>query len=156
MRPRTTRFLVAIAVAAGMPAMANAQQVGSAPPAPGTGDSTKITTGNQQNNSEYNHLINSGNDKPSKDDDRRTHQAPVAATAADIKAGLALRDIKGVRIGTIVSVDANQAIVDTGQTKIGVPIQAFGKDDSGLLLGMTAAKFAELVAQAHASGHASN
>jgi hypothetical protein len=134
MKPRTTRFLVAIAVAAGMPAMANAQQVGSAPPAPGTGDSTKITTGNQQNNSEYNHLINSGNDKPSKDDDRRTHQAPVAATA----------------------VDANQAIVDTGQTKIGVPIQAFGKDDSGLLLGMTAAKFAELVAQAHASGHASN
>jgi len=61
-----------------------------------------------------------------------------------------------VAIGTIVSLDGEQAIVDTGQTKIGVPVIAFGKDNQGLLLGMTADKFNQLVAAAHAKSQASN
>ena len=123
------------------------------PHARGTGDASKISQGNQQNNAAYNQLIGTADTKSSKAQVKTQthHSAAVAATAADIKAGAALRDSKGVQIGTIVAVDASQAVVDTGQTKIGVPLIAFGKDDQGLLLGMTADKFAELVAKAQAS-----
>ncbi len=58
------------------------------------------------------------------------------------------------QIGTIASVDANQAVLDTGQSKVGVPLIGFGKDDQGLLLNMTAAKFNALAAQAHARSQA--
>ena len=135
---------------------AGAQAAGSAAPLPGTGDSTKISQGNRDNNAAYNQLIGAGDDKPKKDDRPQAHHSPVAATASDIKPGAALRDIKGVHIGTIVSVDASEAVVDTGQTKIGVPIIACGKDDQGLLLGMTADKFNALVAQAHTKAQGSN
>jgi hypothetical protein len=103
----------------------------------------------------YNQLVGEADNHP-KQQNRPAVRHAVPATAADIKAGAALRDIMGVPIGTIVSVDATQAIVDTGQTKIGVPIVAFGKDDHGLLLAMTADKFTQLVAQAHAKTQASN
>jgi hypothetical protein len=76
---------------------------------------------------------------------------PVPATTADLKAGSPLRDIVGVPIGVLVSVDAAGAVVDTGKTKIKVPTVAFGKDGNGLLLGITAARFGELVAKASAS-----
>jgi len=149
-----TRILITLAFATGATA-ASAQMSNSGPsgPAPGTGDSAKISQGNQQNNAAYNQLIGAADTKSTKKDGKsETHRsAAVAATVADIKAGAALRDSKGVAIGTIVSVDADQAVVDTGQTKIGVPLIAFGKDDQGLLLGMTADKFAELVAKAQAS-----
>ena len=147
-----TRFLIAVALTAGGATMAIAQsaQSGPAAPLPGTGNSANISSGNRENNAEYNRLIGAGDGKPKKDDSAQTHKGAVPATAADITAGASLRDIKGVPIGTIASVDSNQAVVDTGQTKIGVPLMAFGKDDKGLLLGMTADKFNQLVAQAHA------
>ena len=148
-----TRLLLAITLGAGGAAVAHAQaQPGSATPSVGTsGDATKIASGNRENNAAYNQLIGATDPKASKTDGKaKAHHSAVAATVADIKPGSALRDNKGVRIGTIVSVDASQAVVDTGQTKIGVPLIAFGKDDDGLLLAMTAAKFAELVAKAHA------
>jgi hypothetical protein len=147
------RLLLTLALGAGAATMASAQMAPPAGPLPGTGDSTKITQGNRENNAEYNRLIGAADPKASSSnvEQRATkHQSAVAATAADIKPGLALRDSNGVKIGTIVSVDASQAVVDTGQIKIGVPLIAFGKDDQGLLLGMTADKFAELVAKAHA------
>ena len=153
-----TRFLIAAALTAGGATMAIAQtaQGGPAAPLPGTGNSASISSSNRENNAEYNRLIGAGDDKPKKDDRAQAQKGAVAATAADIKAGVSLRDIKGVPIGTIASVDANQAVVDTGQTKIGVPLVAFGKDDKGLLLGMTADKFNQLVAQAHAKSQGSN
>jgi hypothetical protein len=148
---------MAAALTAGGASVATAQSAQApAPPLPGTGNSATISSSNRENNAEYNRLIGAGDDKPKKDDRAQARKAPVPATAADIKAGASLRDIKGVPIGTIASVDANQAIVDTGQTKIGVPLMAFGKDDRGLLLGMTADKFNQLVAQAHAKSQASN
>ncbi|MGZ2411068.1 hypothetical protein ACUXST_000465 [Sphingomonas sp. F9_3S_D5_B_2] len=118
-------------------------------PLPGTGDSTKISSGNQRANADYNHLIGAGDAKPSaKDDDRRaTTSSAVPATAADLKVGSALRDIKGVHIGTVSQVEADGVVVDTGATKIKVPASAFGKDKQGLLLGLTAARFNELVAK---------
>jgi hypothetical protein len=152
MTSTATRLLITIAFAAAGASVAGAQSTGpgSAAPLPGTGDSTKISQGNRDNNQAYNQLIGTADPTPKKDDRAQPHHAPVPATVADIKAGAALRDIKGVKIGTIASVDGSQAVVDTGQTKIGVPLIAFGKDDQGLLLAMTADKFNQLVAQAHA------
>ena len=154
MMRNATRLLITLAFAAAGTTAASAQMgPGSASALPGTGDASKISQGNQQNNAAYTQLIGTADTKSSKAQVKTQthHSAAVAATAADIKAGAALRDSKGVQIGTIASVDASQAVVDTGQTKIGVPLIAFGKDDQGLLLGMTADKFAELVAKAQAS-----
>lgn len=153
-----TRLLITAALAAGGATMAIAQSAtgGPAAPLPGSGDSAKISSGNRENNAEYNRLIGAGDNRPKKDDGAQAQKGAVPATAADIKAGASLRDIKGVPIGTVASVDANQAVVDTGQTKIGVPLVAFGKDDKGLLLGMTADKFNQLVAQAHSKSQGSN
>ena len=133
--------------------MANAQSAaGAGVPSVGTsGDSAKVSAGNRENNASYNQLIGGTDTKPSKNEDRPRHAAAVPATAADIKAGSPLRDVKGVSIGTVASVDPDGVVVDTGQSKIKVPLMAFGKDDRGLLLAITAAKFNELVAQAHAT-----
>jgi len=148
-----TRLLITFGFAVSAAGMASAQMgPGSAAPLPGTGDSTKISAGNRANNAEYNHLISSGDPTAAKPDERSSKRsAAVPATAADLKAGSALRDVKGTAIGTIAAVEADGAVVDTGQTKIKVPLVAFGKDDRGLLLGITAARFNELVANAKAS-----
>jgi hypothetical protein len=153
MTRRVTRLFIAAALAGGIATTADAQSASGGPagPAPGSGNATAISRGNQENNADYNRLVGAADTKNVKGEVKtQAHHSPVAATAADIKAGAALRDIKGVPIGTIVSVDASQAVVDTGKTKIGVPLIAFGKDDQGLMLGMTADKFAELVAKAQA------
>jgi hypothetical protein len=143
------RFLVATALSISAASAANAQ-AGSGQPAPGSGNSTQITNGNRENNAGYNHVVGSGVKSATVDDAPRAKpSAPGPATAADLKAGSALRDKDGVKIGTIDSVDADGAIVNTGQTKIKVPLVAFGKDNQGLLLGITAARFNELVAKAH-------
>jgi hypothetical protein len=132
---------------------ATAQTVPSGP-IPGAADSTKVSESNRSATAEYNHLIGSGNARASASDEQakpKAKQHAVPATAADIKAGGQLRDSQGVRIGTVDSVDADGVVVNTGQTKIKVPLVAFGKDDQGLLLAITAARFNELVAQAHQS-----
>jgi hypothetical protein len=152
-----TRLFITAALALGGATAVGAQSMGApAAPLPGTGNSAKISTGNQENNSAYNQLIGAGDQKGKPEQRALVRHAAVAATAADIKAGLLVRDIKGVPIGTVVSSDATQVIVDTGQTKIGVPLVGFGKDDKGLLVSITADKFKELVAQAHARAQGSN
>jgi hypothetical protein len=136
-------------------AAAGAAQAQSMPaaPLPGTGDSGKIAAGNRDNNAAYNQLIG-GVSKNSQTTTKANGSAPssaVAATAADIKVGSALRDIKGVHIGTVSQVDPDGVVVDTGTTKIKVPTSGFGKDDQGLLLNVTAARFNELIAKAQAA-----
>ena len=79
----------------------------------------------------------------------------VPATAADIKAGARVRDVNGASIGVVATLAANEVadpdsvVVDTGRSKIGVPLIAFGKDDKGLMLSITAQNFKQLVAQAN-------
>jgi len=79
----------------------------------------------------------------------------VPATAADIAAGARVRDVNGASIGVVATLAANEVadpdsvVVDTGRSKIGVPLIAFGKDDKGLMLSITAQNFKQLVAQAN-------
>jgi hypothetical protein len=152
----SNQLFLATAVAIFGASMANAQ-AGTPSGAPGSGDSTKISNSNRENNSAYNHVVGTGVKSTSAEDQPNArnakHSAATPATVADIKTGSALRDKDGVKIGTIDSVDADGAIVNTGQTKIKVPIVAFGKDDQGLLLGITAARFNELVGKAHSSSN---
>ena len=78
-------------------------------------------------------------------------KGPVAATAADIKAGNVLRDVKGVEIGTIAKVDADGAVVLTEGKRVKLPFDSFGKDDAGLVLGITADEFKAVIAKSTAS-----
>ena len=127
-------------------------QVTSAPgvPLPGAGDSTKITSENREATAAYNQRMGSA-DLKSSNSDRVRKKGPVAATAADIQAGAALRAVDGPQIGSVESLNADQVIVNTGESKIAVPLLGFGKDDKGLVLNMTAAKFRDAVARAHAA-----
>jgi hypothetical protein len=123
--------------------------------------SQDVAAANHQVDSDYNTLAGRGvkvtnQDRTHMPKSQVKHGSVVPATAADIKAGAQVRDIKGVPLGTIATLasnevvaDPSQAVIDTGQTKIGVPLNAFGKDDKGLLLSITAEKFNQLVAQAH-------
>lgn len=144
---------ISAGIALSLSAAAAAQSVPTGP-LPGTGDSTKISSGNRSANAEYNHLIGAGDAKAQAQDNSRStakSSSPVPATAADLTVGSNLRDIKGARIGTVSQVDPDGVVVDTGTTKIKVPTSAFGKDSQGLMLGITADKFNELIAKAHAS-----
>jgi len=76
---------------------------------------------------------------------------PRPATAADISAGAQLRDVDGQPVGKITAVAADGATIDTGQTKVKLPIDAFGVDSSGLMIAITAQKLNEIIAQADAA-----
>jgi hypothetical protein len=155
---RTAKFIlsvvIGVSVAGAGAASAQVSSQGGAP-TPGSGDSTKITSDNREANATYSQRMGSADLKPSSTSDRPKKHSAIKASLADIKAGASLRDLKGVQIGTIVSADANQVIVDTGQTKIGVPLIGFGKDDQGLVLNMTADQFKQAIANAHAKSQAS-
>lgn len=152
--------VLAVASAAGAQGMGGAATV-SIPT--GGVRSQDVAAANRQIDSDYNTLAGRGVKVTDKSRtvpiQKRGSVGP--ATAADIKAGAQVRDIKGVLVGTIatlaaneVATDSSQAVIDTGQTKIGVPLSAFGKDDKGLLLSITAEKFNQLVAQAHSKAPA--
>jgi hypothetical protein len=134
---------------------------GGAPAAPLGGPRVQdVAAANRQFDNDYNILASRGVKVTNKSRDHdaiaaKSKRGSIApATAVDMKAGTQVRDIKGVPVGTIaaadpnVAVDPGQAVVDTGETKIAVPLEAFGKDDKGLLLSVTADKFHQLVAQA--------
>jgi hypothetical protein len=118
--------------------------------APGTGNSTQISSGNRDQMSGFNRVaseLNARNGQARKPGQPQLAEA-VKATAADVVPGKPLRDIGGEVIGTIDSVDAEGAIVAASDAKIRVPLIAFGKDSTGLRLAISGAKFRELVAKA--------
>ena len=143
-------------------------QAGSAPhapagPAPGTVDSRDVVTANRERDAAVNQLAGRGVRITDRDreNSRSRRNSAVPATAADIQAGAQVRDIKGVPLGTIATLgpnevvaDPSQVVIDTGHVKIAVPLSGFGKDDKGLMLGITAEKFNQLVAQAKANAPA--
>ena len=149
---------LAAASAAGAQVMGGGAAAASVPT--GGVRSQDVAAANRQIDSDYNTLAGRGvkvTDQSRADSRQKKHASAVPATAADIKAGAPVRDVKGVPVGTIaalaaneVAADPNQAVIDTGQTKIGVPLSAFGKDDKGLMLSITADRFNQLVAQVHA------
>jgi hypothetical protein len=72
----------------------------------------------------------------------------VPATPEDITVGSELRDNKGDLVGTIDSVTMASAIVDYGSGKVAIPLEAVGKNNKGLLIGMSKADFLKMAATA--------
>ncbi|MAF29091.1 MAG: hypothetical protein CL820_08595 [Croceicoccus sp.] len=82
--------------------------------------------------------------------------APAAAPAAvEVTQGASVTGNDGNPIGTVSQVSADAAIVDTGMHKIPLPLNAFGKAESGLTLNITKteldATFAKQMAEAKAA-----
>ena len=74
--------------------------------------------------------------QPVPSDQAQANQV-TAATAADVKAGIAVFDQKGGSVGKIVSATAKEAVIDTGTVKAAIPLSSFGKNDKGLVISMT-------------------
>jgi len=155
---KTILFWITGAAVLGASGAANAQD-SHAPAGAGGVDSRDVMAANRDRDASYNQLAGRGVKVTNQDraDARRKHASAVPATTADITAGAQVRDVKGVPVGTIAALasneivaDPNQPVVDTGQVKIAVPLAAFGKDDKGLMLSITAEKFNQLVAQVQA------
>jgi hypothetical protein len=107
-------------------------------------DPVRATAAQQAERAAYNSAIG----QLSQPSPRGVKGAPVPAAAADVVAGRPLRDIKGEPIARVDAVDAQGVVVVAGNTRVRLPLNPFGKDDLGLLLGITADKFRALVAKA--------
>jgi len=64
----------------------------------------------------------------------------TAATAADVKSGVAVYDQSGALVGKIASVSGKNAVVSAGTVKASIPISSFAKNDKGLVIAMTKAE----------------
>ena len=73
-----------------------------------------------------------------------TGQTQTVATEkvskADVKAGATVFDSAGDRVGTIKSVSAKGAVLDTGKVKVTIPLTSLAKSEKGLLVGMSKAE----------------
>ena len=163
-------ILISIAAGAAFAGALNAQTsapTGAPPGAQGSGlRSQDVAYSHREFDNDYNIIASRGVEVTNMDraDRKRamTRHYAVPATASDVKAGAPIRDAKGISIGVVATLAANEVadpgsvVVDTGRTKIGVPLSAFGKDDKGLVLGITAANFNQLVANVQTSQSKSN
>ena len=83
-----------------------------------------------------------------------TATAPTPATAADVNAGAQVRDSKGVQVATIVEMQGTNVVLDTGQTKVAIPMTLLVKDSQGVMLNITADQLHDAMAKAHARAEA--
>ena len=72
------------------------------------------------------------------------------ATAADVHAGVQVRDQTGGMVGTIESVDATGAVVATGTARAKLPLTSFGRNSQGLVISLTRAQLEAAAQQAAA------
>lgn len=77
----------------------------------------------------------------------------VPAKPEDVLVGAEVRDMKGVHVGTIESVSMAAAVLKADGGAVEVPLEAFGKDSQGLLIGMSKADFDKIVADAIKPAH---
>ena len=109
---------------------ASAQAMGGV--APGAGDGARSASNSREENANYNRVI--AGMKPMK------MGRAVPASPSDVTAGSILRDINGVAVGLVESLEGDGAIVSTSAGRVRVPLIGFGKDKAGLMLSMTAAE----------------
>lgn len=62
-------------------------------------------------------------------------QTAAPAASAQVAAGDSVYDPDGALVGTVESLNGDAAIVAVGDKKIGLPLNAFAKNDKGLLIG---------------------
>jgi hypothetical protein len=75
--------------------------------------------------------------------------APVrAATSADLRAGVQVRDQAGGVVGTVETADASGAVVSTGTIRARLPLTSFGTNGQALVISMTRGQLEAAAAQA--------
>ena len=126
-------------------AFAQAAPAVAGPLGPNASDSA---AGSREQSQSFTHVMNNLDRQPANS--KSSGNAVRKVVASEITVGASVRDVNGQPIGKVASVDADGVVLDTGQSKVKIPVVAFGKDNSGLVIGITAQKFAELVAKAHA------
>ena len=129
---------------------ASAQQGGGPPPVPqGGARSQDVAAANRQVDSDYNTLAGRGVEviDKSRADSRQKSALVAPATAVDLTAGASVRDVSGTPVATIERLEADGAVVRAEDRLAKLPLQAFGKDDQGLLLGITADQFKAAIAE---------
>lgn len=73
----------------------------------------------------------------------------VPAKPGDVTAGSEVRDSKGAVLGKVESVSMAAAVIVAEAGKVEVPLEAFGKNNKGLLLALTKKDFDAMVAGAN-------
>ena len=142
-----------------VPAAATAQVGGTPPPVPPppSNEGTQNPYGGPRATDAGDTKVYLSNEremqKVVRDKDAQTSAEPnaprgTAASAGDLAAGSEVRDRKGIVVGTIEAVEADGAVVSSARGKVKVPLDAFGKNRKGLLLGITKAEFDAVVASA--------
>ena len=132
----------ALLAVAGTPALA---QAGGGAPV-GSTNSAAVVSGNREQNAAYNRLVGDRNQRPV------LKGKAVAAKPSDVTPGSVLRDVNGISVGTVQSVEGADAIVQTAAGPVRIPLIGFGKDKAGLLLGMTADQLQAAIAAASTGG----
>jgi hypothetical protein len=77
------------------------------------------------------------------------HVSGVPAKPGDVAVGSEVRDSKGALVGVIESVSMGAAVLKADGGAVAVPLEAFGKNGRGLLIGMPKDDFDKLVAEAN-------
>lgn len=109
-----------------------------------------IAAANREVDADYNTLAGRGVEVTNKSRDgarpRQNKASAIPATAADLMPGASVRDVSGTPIATIERLEADGAVVKSEDKLAKLPLDAFGKDEAGLLLGITAAEFQTAIA----------
>jgi hypothetical protein len=139
--------LLMAAVLAALPAVAQAQGGGFARPVDMDPSSRAIPSRMDQ----IADGTREASDRRAQQTARRGFDGARAAAVADLVPGAAVSDARGAKLGTIDSVAADGVVVSSEAGKVKVPLDAFGKNRGGLLLGVAKAEFDALVAKAQAA-----
>ncbi len=149
---RHTALAAAVSFCFVAPAMAQVGPgAGGVQPGVG-GNATAMASNSREENSSYNSVIGKvGSDPVGTEKAKRAAKGrAVPATAADIVPGAAVRDSKGVPLGSIGKIDGDSAILVYSTGKIRYPLIGFGKDSIGLVIDRSTKDFLALVASATA------
>jgi len=145
-------IVAAAAFIAATSAQAFAQGVAPAQPTVAQPDGAAAARATREQQDGFNRLLHDGvkvNNADQEQDRERLarRKAPVAATAADLTAGAAVRATDGLQVATVERLEADGAVLRAGDRLAKLPIEAFGKDDAGLLIAITTAEFQAAIAQ---------
>ena len=111
-----------------------------------------VAAGAQVTGSRVNPGVNPAAEREHAEDDSGTSEptgTTVLAEREDIRAGAEVLDTEGGLVGTIESVEADGAVIATGNLRAKLPFGSFGKNARGLVISLTRD---ELEAAARAQG----
>lgn len=144
--------IAALAMLTGAGTSALAQVAGGPPPPPSVGaaDSAAVIRNNREQAEGYNRVVSEGVRISSAEDapvGKRKKGGATVAGFADFSVGATVRDKSGTLIATIERIEVDGAILKSDGRLAKLQLQAFGKDEVGLILGISADEFRAAIAR---------